>query len=405
MPPPAIVLAFANDWVDDQRHLRNLLAESKAIQAVLEPLVGSGAILSPHIIHNATVDDVLAAFRAPRLRDRIRVFHFGGHANGSALLFEDEQGARARAHANGLAGYLGQQPSLELVFLNGCCTEPQVRRLRKAGVKAVVATTSAIEDAVAAAFAKAFYAELVTRSLADAFDAAVHEVRARWGDDPRAVTRELARDERPHAPPTWPWILDCDPEHKTWTLAQPPTPAPSTWPRRIAVGLGLTALVGSATALILPPSTPLAEQFLWTTATAHPSGDGLRDYLDRHPDGTFADQAQARLAACVTERIEALGPEREKVYPSFPINPDRAHPLPSKAEARRAAQTRGDQDAAAYCGSVWHPDELLSASATPTAWKCLAVDGGHTCGFEADIVCRYRQRQTINRERCNDRSE
>jgi len=34
-------------------------------------------------------------------------------------------------------GHLGEQPGLVLVFLNGCCTEPQVRRLRAAGVKAV----------------------------------------------------------------------------------------------------------------------------------------------------------------------------------------------------------------------------------------------------------------------------
>jgi hypothetical protein len=59
------------------------------------------------------------------------------------LLFEDEAGRPAKAHAGGLADYLGQQPGLVLVFLNGCSTESQVRRLRAAGVKAVVATTPA----------------------------------------------------------------------------------------------------------------------------------------------------------------------------------------------------------------------------------------------------------------------
>jgi len=32
--PPAILLAFANDWVDDRLHLRALLEESKAIRDV-----------------------------------------------------------------------------------------------------------------------------------------------------------------------------------------------------------------------------------------------------------------------------------------------------------------------------------------------------------------------------------
>ena len=72
----------------------------------------------------------------------------------------DAAGQATEAHARGLAGYLGQQRGLVLVFLNGCSTEPQVRRLRDAGVKAVVATTHAIQDVVAAEFAAAFYAEL-----------------------------------------------------------------------------------------------------------------------------------------------------------------------------------------------------------------------------------------------------
>src|SRR5215468_884593 len=192
--PSAILLAFANDWVDDQRHLRHLLEESKAIDRALAPLVEAGAIALPSPIHNATVDDVIGAFRERRYRDRIRIFHFGGHASGSMLLFEDSAGGRSSAHAGGLAGYLGKQRGLVLVFLNGCCTEPQVRRLRDAGIHAVVATTSAIQDGVAAEFAAAFYAELATRSLREAYETAVQAVRLRSGDNPQSVTRDV-RDE------------------------------------------------------------------------------------------------------------------------------------------------------------------------------------------------------------------
>src|SRR5882672_2687140 len=187
-PPAAILLAFANDWVDDKRHLRSLLDESKAIDQALAPLVEIGAIAVLPPIHNATVDDVIGAFREHRHRGRICMFHFGGHASGATLLLEDEAGHPAKAHASGLAGYLGRQRGLVLVFLNGCCTEPQVRRLRAAGIKAVVATTRAIQDGVAAEFARTFYAELAARPLRDAFDTAVQAIRLRWGDDPRAVT-------------------------------------------------------------------------------------------------------------------------------------------------------------------------------------------------------------------------
>ena len=61
-PPPAILLAFANDWVDDPRHLRGLLEESKAIDRALAPLAEAGALAVPSPIHNATVDDAIGAF-------------------------------------------------------------------------------------------------------------------------------------------------------------------------------------------------------------------------------------------------------------------------------------------------------------------------------------------------------
>jgi len=64
MPTPAaILLAFANDWVDNKRHLRSLLDESKAIDKALAPLVEAGVLVLPPPIHNATIDDVIGTFR------------------------------------------------------------------------------------------------------------------------------------------------------------------------------------------------------------------------------------------------------------------------------------------------------------------------------------------------------
>src|SRR5690349_12070047 len=109
----AALLAFANDWVDDRRHLRNLLDEGKAITRALAPAVKAGLeVLLP--IHNATVGDVIGAFR--ERPGQICIFHFGGHASSSTLLFEDEAGQPSAAHGDGLADYLGKASGLVLVF-------------------------------------------------------------------------------------------------------------------------------------------------------------------------------------------------------------------------------------------------------------------------------------------------
>lgn len=211
---PAIVLAFANDSSSDQRYLRNLAKENQAIGKLLAPLAQAGR-LTVHAIPNATIDDMIRAFQSGELRDRIRVFHFAGHASSSHLLFESQAGEPASAHAPGLAGFLGKQRDLVLVFLNGCSTGPQVRRLRDAGVKAVLATTSAIRDDVAAEFAAAFYAELAARSLRQAFETAVSLIQMRSGEDRGALLRDVKHGSDVDEPA---WRLDCDPAVADWRL-------------------------------------------------------------------------------------------------------------------------------------------------------------------------------------------
>jgi hypothetical protein len=64
------------------------------------------------------------------------------------------------AHAAGLAQLLGQEKALQLVFLNGCATEPQVQTLFACGVKAVIATAVPINDEIATKLAEQFYLAL-----------------------------------------------------------------------------------------------------------------------------------------------------------------------------------------------------------------------------------------------------
>jgi hypothetical protein len=415
---PAVLLAFANDWIDDKRHLRSLLDEGKVIGKALAPAVQAGLTVLP-VVHNATVRDVIEAFR--ERHDQIRIFHFGGHASGSTLLLEDETGNPTQAHAHGLAGYLGHQPGLVLVFLNGCCTEPQVRGLRAAGVQAVVATTQAIQDRVAAEFAEAFYAELAVRPLQNAFDTAVQALRTRWGDDPRAVTRDVALHDA-HRAPEWPWILDCDPAYQAWTLGA--ELAQRRRRRRWAV------LGAAAAAILLVFSASLAlsvdarraacrapglrslctalwsdavpspdEEALWDKAVAQRAGDGLRAYLQAYPTGVHADEARARLQGCSHVRVETLGPARDAPYPLTVIRLDA---WPTEQAAKDDALARGKDDAARHCESLRGISmEIASSAAVLHGWKCTELDHRFACGFVGEIVCRVRDRHARSEERCH----
>lgn len=428
--PAAILLAFANDWVDDRHHLRSLLEESKAIDKSLASLVEAGAITVPSPIHNATVDDVLSAFRGRKYRGRIRIFHFGGHASDSLLLFEDKAGHPSGAHAGSLASYLGKQRGLVLVFLNGCCTEPQVRRLRQVGVPAVISTTAEIQDTVAAEFAAEFYAELATRSLREAYETAAHAVRLRSGNNPRSITR-AARDvgagDEAAAPP-WPWIFDCDTAFEGWTLASELTrQSRRKWQHRalfavaavpllwlMAMGVSADARrtscrvrgVRSVCEAIDIGSVPTpGENAMWDEARSRRSGDALRTYLSRFPTGAYAEEARSRLAGCLNAPIETLGPTDEQRYPRWPVVRSPAHVFPSEDQAREDALKRGNEDASATCAAFGLKDRVLSASIEPETWDCDQHEHRFMCGFTGDLVCRVQRRVLVVEERCNEARE
>lgn len=160
---PVIFLSFAND---KDHYLSNLQLEEDRIYHSLHYAHDSGYIE----IYNrgrATIDDIFAQFT--RYRDRVVIFHYGGHANGSKLRLEDKD-----ANASGLAQLLGQQQNLKLVFLNGCSTQGQVDALLDAGVKAVIATSVPINDKSAVHFADQFYESMAGKAtIEQAFEEAV----------------------------------------------------------------------------------------------------------------------------------------------------------------------------------------------------------------------------------------
>src|SRR5271157_4995618 len=152
---PVVFLAFA----DTKSDLPSLKVEGWSLKDQFYKLKQGGVIADLVVEEKAELHRIYDVFQEHR--DRIAIFHFGGHADGDRLLLQSAFEPRP-AYAEGLATLLGQQRGLKLVFLNGCSTRPQVKRLLDAGAPAVIATARPIDDHVATEFAVAFYQALTT---------------------------------------------------------------------------------------------------------------------------------------------------------------------------------------------------------------------------------------------------
>lgn len=184
---PVIFLAFANGRNDQVGYLRNLPQEVRNIRKALD-LARRNELCDVVERSNSTLKDILEVFQDPEYRNRIAVFHYGGHANGYQLLLESAEGSTVAAHAGGLASFLAQQTGLELVFLNGCATQNQVQGLLDANVSAVISTSRAIDDRVATKFATRFYKGLAGgSSIRRAYNEAGAELKTAHGDDSRSL--------------------------------------------------------------------------------------------------------------------------------------------------------------------------------------------------------------------------
>jgi len=259
------------------------------------------------------------------------------------------------------------------------------------------------------------------------FDTAVQTIRVSRGDDPRAVTRDVAVTRHvalaaPPEPPAWPWIIDYDPAFEAWSFgSELAAEVRRTRRRRILLAMAAMSLLlvtllavsaearrttcrvpglRSLCAAVGIGPTP-AEQALWNDARAQRSGYGLRAYLRAYPHGAYADEALARLGGGTVERVETLGPARD-VRLSLTVS--RGDPLPAEEAAHRDAESRGNRDAADACGpykTYTTKFELLTVTAEPREWSCLEAEHGFACGFHGEAVCRIRDRIQIDHERCH----
>ncbi len=158
---PVIFLTFANDKQDDAMYLRNLPLELHNIREALQPAVQAGLC---EVIERtaATVDQIFDIFQDPYYKDRIALFHYGGHASGTQLMLETLDGGHGASNSDGLVPFFGKQKGLQLVFINGCSSQEQALQMIDEGISAVVGTSQAINDTVATEISKRFYTGLAS---------------------------------------------------------------------------------------------------------------------------------------------------------------------------------------------------------------------------------------------------
>ncbi|MBK6622438.1 MAG: CHAT domain-containing protein [Saprospirales bacterium] len=161
---PVVLLTFSNNM---DAYLPQIAAEQAGIKKALLDHSDKNYLQLRDVQH-ASTEDVF--YLLNRYHNRICILHYGGHADGQNIQLEKEIGVVQKANVKGIAGLLGTQQNLKLVFLNGCATAGQVRNLLDNGIPAVIATSVKIDDQQAREFAVQFYEAMATGSdIATAF--------------------------------------------------------------------------------------------------------------------------------------------------------------------------------------------------------------------------------------------
>lgn len=152
---PVVLLAFANSR-DESYFLRQLESEQEELEELFAA-AGDQGLCELKLRSPCTIRGLTGDFQNRKLRDRVAILHYGGHATSYELLLQSATGETIPALADGLARFLAQQSGLKLVFLNGCSTRAHTDGLLQAGVSVVISTDRDLDDDVAREFAVSFY--------------------------------------------------------------------------------------------------------------------------------------------------------------------------------------------------------------------------------------------------------
>ena len=189
MDKPVILLVFANETPQSHQYLRNLRFELNEVRKILRRAEEQG-LCQLEILTNATIENLFDTFQSKVYRDRIAILHFSGHARSYDLLLEEAQGYSKLAAAVGLVPFLAGQKGLKLIFLNGCYSSTQARLLVNSRVPAVIGTTQAVRDRVAAQLAINFYGAIAQGIGVDqSWQESILRLRTSLGEETRNYVR------------------------------------------------------------------------------------------------------------------------------------------------------------------------------------------------------------------------
>ncbi len=212
---PVIFLAFANDKEDNARYLRNLTKELHEIEEAFKPVKQFY-----EVIHYQGITLKILFDKFQEYKDRIAIFHFGGHADGYQLLLQSDKGGNQIAYGSGLADFFATfKDSLKVVFFNGCDTENLATDLVSAGLPAIIYTNSTINDDVATRLAIRFYKGLANdHTIENAWQQAVGEIKASYNTE--AGIRGLFRKGEGEKEGQMAWEMTCKEEIKVLKLSE-----------------------------------------------------------------------------------------------------------------------------------------------------------------------------------------
>ena len=208
---PVIFLAFANEQ-HEGRYLSKIIEEYKQLYGILRAIASNESARSSEemlcelvVRQNVTIGEIIDVFQNPLYKDRIAIFHYGGHADGYQLLLEGKDGQSQVAQGEGLVPLLGRRKSLKLVFLNGCSTQQLAHDLVERGVPAVIGTSASISDDTALMLSKRFYQGLAKGfTMAGAWEEAKDEVK--MFKDPKKELRGIRRRDEQGG--RFPWDVE-----------------------------------------------------------------------------------------------------------------------------------------------------------------------------------------------------
>ena len=182
---PVILLSYSNDENNPVRFLKKLEEEKNLLEKIFGRYAKTNDV-HIHSIHSSTSKNLIDNLNL--FKDRLLIFHFSGHANGTLL--ELESGDLAKEN---LSRILAGEKRLKLVFLNACKTLDHVKILHELGIAAVIATSVSVADKQAKDFAETFYeASTAGSTLKEAFNRAQTVIESDKSID-RIYTRDAVR--------------------------------------------------------------------------------------------------------------------------------------------------------------------------------------------------------------------